>query len=243
MFHRIVVVTEAFPRAVRAFLLQSIAAATATLSIIIGLLTLCSDAARAASDERQLSGSWNLTVSSNGPVKIRVFSAGEGPTIVMLPGRSRGPAALEPLGLILVKSGFRIVLPEPRGYGESTGPLDNVSLRDLSNDVARAIESTSKSPVVLAGHAFGNRIARLLASDRPDLIRATVLMAAGGKFPPTPEAGRNLRLYFDKSQAAATRMQAARAALFGPKSDPKQEDYLLDMISDGANKAQTSAAN
>lgn len=87
----------------------------------------------------------------------------------------------------LLPAGFRIVLPEPRGCGESVGPLEGVTLRDLAADVAGSIESVGGAPVVLAGHAFGNRVARMLSADRPDLVRGVVLMASGGKFPPRPK--------------------------------------------------------
>jgi hypothetical protein len=35
---------------------------------------------------------------------------------------------------------------------------------------AISIENVGGAPVVLAGHAFGNRLARMLAADRPDLV-------------------------------------------------------------------------
>lgn len=222
---------------------RRVSAIISTLMLGLAVLIASISPGKAEPVVRQLAGSWTLNIVANGSAQIRVFHGGDGPAIVMLPGRSRGPAALEPLASLLAKAGFRIVLPEPRGYGASTGPLDNVSLRDLSADVIQAIESVSKPPVVLLGHAYGNRIARMLAADRPDLVRATVLLAAGGKFPPKPEAGQNLRIYLDKSKPADVRIEAARAALFGPKSNPKHEDFMLDMISDNANRAQLSAAD
>src|SRR6185369_988033 len=103
---------------------------------------------------QQLTGEWQRVYVANGPAKICVFFAGTGPTIVMLPGQGRGPVALEPVAHRLVAAGFRIVLPEPRGYGESVGPLEGVTLRDLGADVARAIESVGGAPVFVAGHAY-----------------------------------------------------------------------------------------
>jgi pimeloyl-ACP methyl ester carboxylesterase len=199
--------------------------------------------AAADRDVRQLTGDWKLTYVTNGPAKLRVFTAGDGPTIVMLPGQGRGPYALEPLAQRLLAAGFRVVLPEARGYGESVGPLDEVTLRDLGADVVRAIESVGGAPVVLAGHAYGNRVARMLASDRPDIIRGVVLMAAGGKFPPGAEAVRNLLTFQDKSLPAERRLIAARAALFGPQSNPTADDIMLDGISADTIKMQAAAAN
>src|SRR5262249_12804956 len=136
---------------------------------------------------RQLAGRWQLAHVTNGSATLRVFSAGDGPSVVMLPSQGGGPAALEPLAQRLLAGGFRVVLPGRRGYGESIGALDGVTLHELAADVARAIEIVGGARVLVAGHAYGNRVARMLASDRPDLVRGVVLMAAGGKFPPGQE--------------------------------------------------------
>jgi pimeloyl-ACP methyl ester carboxylesterase len=99
-------------------------------------------------------------------------------------GKRPRPFELEPVAERLVAAGFRVVLPEPRGYGESIGPLSDVTMSDLAADVAQAVEKVGGAPVVVAGHAFGNRVGRMLAQERPDLVRAVVLIAGGGKFPP-----------------------------------------------------------
>jgi pimeloyl-ACP methyl ester carboxylesterase len=121
----------------------------------------------AAEGLRQLAGKWNVALATNGEAKLRVFTAGDGPTIVMLPARGLGPFELEPVAQRLVAAGFRVVLPEPRGCGESIGPLSGATMSDLASDVARAIETAGGAPVIVAGHAFGNRVGRMLAQDRP----------------------------------------------------------------------------
>jgi pimeloyl-ACP methyl ester carboxylesterase len=139
---------------------------------------------RAEGPLRQLVGQWRSVLATNGEAKLRVFIAGERPSLVMLPARGLGPFELEPVAERLVAAGFRVILPEPRGYGESIGPLDGVTMSDLAAGVAQAIETAGVAPVVVVGHAFGNRVGRMLDQDRPDLVRAVVLIAAGGKFPP-----------------------------------------------------------
>jgi pimeloyl-ACP methyl ester carboxylesterase len=191
---------------------------------------------------RGLAGKWGLVLATNGGAKLRVFMAGDGPTIVMLPARGVGPFELEPVAERLVGAGFRVVLPEPRGYGESAGPLNGVTMNDLAADVARAIETAGGMPVVVVGHAFGNRVGRMLAQDRPDLVRAIVLIAAGGKFPPKPEIAPNLKTWLDESLPPERRTAAAKAAFFGPRSNPTPEDAMLDGISRDASKVQASAA-
>jgi pimeloyl-ACP methyl ester carboxylesterase len=199
--------------------------------------------ASADSQVAQLTGEWKLTVATNGAAKLRVFAAGTGPTIVMLPGAGRGPVMMEPVAQRLVTAGLRVVLPESRGYGESVGPLEGVTLRDLSTDIAKAIEAVGGAPVVVAGHAYGNRLGRMLAQDRPDLVRGVVLMAAGGKFPPAAEAVQNLRTFQDKSLPVDRRTLAAKAALFGAQSNPTTDDLGLDAISVDTAKMQGAAVD
>jgi hypothetical protein len=111
---------------------------------------------------------WKPVYAKNGLAKLRVFTAGDGPTVVMLPDVGCGPSALGPWAQRLVAGGLRVVLPEPRGYGESVGPLEGVTLRDLGADVARVIETVGGAPVV-ASHTFGNRLACWLRI--ADLVR------------------------------------------------------------------------
>jgi pimeloyl-ACP methyl ester carboxylesterase len=69
-----------------------------------------------------------------------------------------------------------------------------------------------------------------------------VLLAAGGKFPPAPEVVKTLAIYLDPSQPEDQRIKAAKAALFGPQSNPSREDLLLDCLSPGTSTAQGIAA-
>jgi pimeloyl-ACP methyl ester carboxylesterase len=191
---------------------------------------------------RQLVGDWRPVHTANGQTKLRVFTAGDGPALVMLPGRGLGPASLEPLAGRLVAAGFRVILPEPRGYGESVGPLAAVTLEDLAADIARSIEAVGGAPVVVAGHAYGNRVGRMLAEQRPDLVRGVVLMAAGGKFPMTAKMAENLQTWLNKNLPDDRRAAAGKALLFGPQSDPTAEDLMLDGISADTSKMQGPAA-
>lgn len=170
-------------------------------------------------------------------VALRRSSAGAGFPIVLLPPHGRGPEDLQPLVPPLVAAGYRVIRPEPRGFGQSQGPLD-CTLADLADDVAAAIEAEGGRPAVLAGAAFGNRVARMLAVRRPEMVHALVLMAAGGRFPPAPEAMAALRTTQDRSAPIADREAAARAVLFSPGSTISVEDMRLDAISVDTLRAQ-----
>jgi pimeloyl-ACP methyl ester carboxylesterase len=187
-----------------------------------------------AADER-------VTQAQNGDARLRVFVEGTGPAIVLLAAQGRGPRDLEPLAEQLVSSGFRVVRPEPRGFGESVGPVEGVTLRDNARDVAAAIEAVGGAPAIVAGAAYGNRVARMLATERPDLVRGVVLMAAGGKFPPKPEVMTALRTAQDKSLPLEKRAEIARTILYGPRTHVTAEEMRLEDTSAATLKAQSLA--
>ena len=83
----------------------------------------------------------------------------------------------------LARSGYQTVLPEPRGIGSSAGPLEGITLHDVAGDVAAVIEALGGGSVIVVGHAFGNRVARVVATDHPLLVKHVVLLACGGAVP------------------------------------------------------------
>ena len=54
-------------------------------------------------------------------------------------------------------------------------------------------EGLECAPAYVLGHAFGNRVARCLAADRPALVRAVILLAAGGLITPSTPLGTAFR--------------------------------------------------
>jgi pimeloyl-ACP methyl ester carboxylesterase len=193
----------------------------------------------AASQVKPAIGQEQVTFAQNGDAKLRVFMEGSGPAIVLLPGQGRGPRDFDEVAKHLVSAGYRVVRPEPRGFGESVGPVEGVTLRDNARDVAAAIEKVGAAPVIVVGWAYGNRVARMIASERPELVRGVVLIAAGGKFPPTPEVMAGLRTVQDKSLPLEKRAEAARTVLYGPKSTISATEMRLDEASVATIKAQS----
>lgn len=113
------------------------------------------------------------------PVAIEVRDQGDGPLVVLLPSLGRDSDEFDALAARIAGEGFRVLRPVPRGIGASRGPLDGLTLHDLAADVLAVIESRQAGPAFVGGHAFGNWIARVAALDRPDLVRAVLVLAAG----------------------------------------------------------------
>jgi pimeloyl-ACP methyl ester carboxylesterase len=117
----------------------------------------------------------------------RMHVAGSGNAVVLLPNAGCSASYFEHFVHQLALAGFQSVAVNMRGVANSTGSLAGISLHDLAADVAAVIEALGCAPAHVLGHAFGNRVARCLAADRPDLVRSFILLAAGGLIaPPTP---------------------------------------------------------
>ena len=168
-------------------------------------------------------------VVSRDNIDIEVLSQGSGPAIVLLPSLGRSGEDYDAVATMLASQGFRVLRPQPRGIGRSKGPMDGLNMHDLAADVARAIESENKGPVIVVGHAFGNFVARQIAADRPDLVRGVVVAAASaGKVPPGstekpigPEMRQAVDGPSDMSLPESKRLEYLRIAFFAPGNDPK----------------------
>jgi pimeloyl-ACP methyl ester carboxylesterase len=160
------------------------------------------------------------TIIRRGEVHIEVLSQGAGPLIVLLPSLGRGAEDFDPIAERLAAAGFRVLRPQPRGIGQSKGPMTGIDLHDYANDVASAIEHAGGGPAFVVGHAFGNRVARLLATVRPDLVRAVSLIAANvGRDPSPPKVRAAIRKSADASLPDDERLAALHFAFFAPRND------------------------
>ncbi|OJY01230.1 MAG: alpha/beta hydrolase [Rhizobiales bacterium 62-17] len=173
-----------------------------------------------------------------GPAKIDVIAEGRGPLIVMLPSRGRDSEDFDAVAEGLAKAGFRVVRPQPRGAGASTGPTENVRMQDLAADVAAVIAQEKAGPAVIAGHAYGNWVARMVATDHPQLVRGIVLIAAAAKTFPD-ELRAVVQQSGDPKLPDETRLAALKRGFFLPGHDAS---VWLKGWAPAANRIQGAAA-
>jgi pimeloyl-ACP methyl ester carboxylesterase len=154
-----------------------------------------------------------------GDATIEVVLQGEnGPLIVMLPSGGRGAEDFRDLAKALANAGWQTATVNPRGAGNSEGPLENLTLHDYAKDVSGVIKTLEGAPAVVLGHAWGNRVARCLAADVPECVHCLILLAAGGKVPMAPEvveAMQKLREGLSEKEA----LSAMKTAFFADASD------------------------
>lgn len=161
---------------------------------------------------------------SNGDARIEVIAEGAGPLVVLLPSRGRDSQDFDAVAAGIAKAGYRVLRPQPRGAGRSTGPMRNLTLHDFANDVAAVIRHEGGSAVIV-GHAFGNWVARMTAVDYPQLVRGVIIVAAAAKVYPNGFAGAKelseaVRKAGDPSLPDAERLKYLQTAFFAPGHDP-----------------------
>jgi pimeloyl-ACP methyl ester carboxylesterase len=167
-------------------------------------------------------------LATHGTVTIETIRQGKGPVIVLLPSLGRGAGDFDEVAAYLERDGFTIFRPQPRGIGASVGPLNDVNMHDFAADVAAVLDEQKTGSVVVVGHAWGSQPARMLAVDRPDLVRGLVMAAASaGKLPP----GSNEKPYGrlrdaidgsgNLSLPEAQRLKYLQQAFFAPGHDAR----------------------
>jgi pimeloyl-ACP methyl ester carboxylesterase len=167
-----------------------------------------------------MSGSVERKIVTRGAIQLEVLAQGTGPTMVLLPSLGRGAEDFDPMADVLAREGYRILRPQPRGIGASSASPTYADLHDCSNDIAAVIEADGNGPAIMVGHAFGNRVSRLLATIRPDLVTGVVLVAANvGHAPSPPKVREAIRNSANPSLPDDVRLDALRFAFFAPGND------------------------
>jgi pimeloyl-ACP methyl ester carboxylesterase len=108
--------------------------------------------------------------------------------------------------------------------------------------VAAVIEELDLAPAYVLGHAYGNRIARMVAADRPDLVRGVVLVAAGGKVAPRAEAQQALRTLFTPTASDSEVLEAMKWMVGTPENASSVWERFKGARAPGAAAGQMAAA-
>jgi pimeloyl-ACP methyl ester carboxylesterase len=154
-----------------------------------------------------------------GSIHIDYVAQGSGPLVVLLPSLGRGAEDFDEVRPRL-SAVCRVITPQPRGIGGSKGLMAGVTLHDYAGDIALVIENEGGGPAIIAGHAFGNFVARTTAADRPDLVRGVALLAAAHVWPVPADIRESIMKSSDLSLPDEERLKYLKHAFFAPSSDP-----------------------
>lgn len=83
-----------------------------------------------------------------------------------------------------LRSLYRCVSYDQRGWGESDDASEGYTVASLANDTLQLIRALNVQRYVLVGHSMGGKIVQYLAAQHPEGLRAAALVAPA---PPNPQ--------------------------------------------------------
>ena len=156
----------------------------------------------------------------DGQARIDVIVEGRGPAVVLLPSSQRDSEDFDDLAERLAGDGFKVLRPQPRGMGRSSGPMQGLNLHVLAADVAATVRQLGEGRAVLVGHAFGHFVARVADLDHPQLVRGVVVAGGAARVFP-PSVAQWLAVASDPTRPREARLLGLRHAFFAPGNDPQ----------------------
>src|SRR5580658_4154405 len=96
------------------------------------------------------------------------------PSLVLLHGLTGNGACWIPLARVL-EGEYDVVMPDARGHGNSSTPLNGYGYEDHASDVVGLIQGLGLVAPVLLGHSMGGMTAAVVASQIATAIRGVIL--------------------------------------------------------------------
>ncbi|MBV7476501.1 alpha/beta fold hydrolase [Pseudomonas sp. PDM31] len=124
-------------------------------------------------------------------IRMHYIDEGEGPLVILLHGFPYLWYMWRRQIVALVEAGYRVVVPDQRGFGQSDRP-DAIEAYDMSQsvgDMVGLMTTLGETSAVIIGHDLGAWVAQAAAMLRPDLFRGLVMLNTAvpprGKIKPT----------------------------------------------------------
>lgn len=118
-----------------------------------------------------------------GAVTLRVRHAGTGPPVLLVHGHPRTGSTWHAVAPALVAAGYAVVVPDMRGYGQSSkAPVEpdhaQQSKRAVAADLVELMQRLGHRSFSVAGHDRGAYVSMRLALDQPGVVDRLVVMDA-----------------------------------------------------------------
>ncbi|MGH9007648.1 MAG: alpha/beta fold hydrolase [Acidimicrobiales bacterium] len=119
--------------------------------------------------------------AQNEGVGINYEVAGEGRPVVLLHGFPDSGRLWRHQVPALVDGGFKVIVPDQRGYGASDRPegIDAYNILNLVADVGVVLADAGVERAHVIGHDWGAAVAWALAAVAPDAVDHLVALSAG----------------------------------------------------------------
>lgn len=131
-------------------------------------------------------------------------SEGSGPLIICVPGMGDLRSSYRHVAPALRAAGFRVVLTDLRGHGDSDSTFTSYGDEPTAGDITALIEHLGE-PAIIVGSSMAAGAAVLVAAQRPDLVTGLVLVGPFVRNPKSnPLTPLILRVLMAPLWAAAT---------------------------------------
>jgi haloacetate dehalogenase len=129
--------------------------------------------AGASSTLRFFPGFTSARVKTSG-ADINLVHAGSGPPLLLMHGAPQTHVSMRLLAADLIKD-YTVIVPDLRGYGESSKPPDgenhaNYSKRSMALDQVEVMKSFGFDKFAVVGHDRGGRVGHRMALDHPEKV-------------------------------------------------------------------------
>ncbi len=119
---------------------------------------------------------WNLAICETNQINIHyVRTGGNKPPLILLHGLTANGACWTSVAQSL-EGEYDVIMPDARGHGKSSAPIDGYRYEDHVNDIEGLIHSLRLSHPIVIGHSMGGMTAAFLASRKSRLLRGLGLV-------------------------------------------------------------------
>ena len=122
-------------------------------------------------------------------IRMHYVEAGKGPLVILLHGFPLLWYSWRNQIAPLAAAGYRVVVPDQRGYGQTSAPeaIPSYDITQLVGDVVGLMGALGETSAVVVGWDIGTLVASHCALLRPDLFRGVVLVSSPySQRPPIP---------------------------------------------------------
>src|SRR3954452_23518811 len=117
-------------------------------------------------------------VFANG-IRIHYVEQGVGPLVVLCHGWPESWYSWRHQIVALAEAGYRVVVRDQRGYGETDSPnaISEYNILNLVGDVVGLVNALGEERAVLIGHDWGSMVSAPAAIMRPDMFYGLGLLS------------------------------------------------------------------
>lgn len=185
------------------------------LMFLLGTLGAVALALPVAAQVHPFPASFQIQNIQTDGATIHVRVGGQGPTVVLLHGFGDTGDMWAPLAANLAHD-HRVIVPDLRGMGLSSQPLDGYDKRTQAGDIRSVLTALDLDRATIVGHDIGTMVAYAYAARYPEKTEKLVVMDA--PVPGIPPWDSIVRLpalwHFDFGGPDAERLVAGRERIY-----------------------------